>query len=208
MILKTFITGLIENNNYLLIDEKSKEAVLIDCSAYIPEVESILKDYDAKLKYILITHGHFDHVLGINEFHKKFPDTKIYAPIGDKDLIEGINTFINRFVGGLGNVEIPHIDKYIDKNENLTIGSEPIKVIPASGHTKGGVCYFVDDKIFSGDTIFSGSVGRTDLPGGSYEQIRKSVKNIIEKFEDNVPIYTGHGASTTIGYEKLNNPVL
>ena len=208
MILKTFVTGMLDNNNYLLIDEKSKEAVLIDCSEYLEEVDVVLKNYDAKLKYILITHGHFDHVLGINKFHEMYPETQIIAPLLDKDLIEDIGTFVDRFIGGMGQVDVPHVDNYVSENDEFTIGEHKIKIISTPGHTKGGVCYSVDEKIFSGDTIFLGSVGRTDLPGGNFEQIRSSVKNILEMFDDEIPIYCGHGASTSVGYEKVHNPVI
>ncbi len=208
MILKTFVTGMLDNNNYLLIDEKSKEAVLIDCSEYLEEVGVVLKKYDAKLKYILITHGHFDHVLGINKFHDMYPETKIIAPLLDKDLIEDIGTFVDRFIGGIGRVDIPHVDNYVSENDEFTIGEHSIKIISTSGHTKGGVCYVIDDKIFSGDTIFLGSVGRTDLPGGNFEQIRSSVKKVLNMFDDETPIYCGHGAATSIGYEKVHNPVI
>lgn len=199
---------MLENNNYLLIDEISKEAVLVDCSSYIDEVETVLKDYNANLKYILITHGHFDHVMGINDFHKQYPQTKIIAPLDDKDLIEDIETFIDRFVGGIGKVTVPHIDMYISEDDEIYIGNEKIKIISTPGHTKGGVCYFIDDKLFSGDTIFLRSVGRTDLPGGSYEQIKNSVRLVLDMFKDNVVIYTGHGDETSVGYEKLHNPVI
>ena len=208
MILKTFVSGMLENNNYLLIDEISKEAVLVDCSSYIDEVETVLKDYNANLKYILITHGHFDHVMGINEFHSKYTETKIIAPLADKDLIDDIETFVDRFIGGLGKIEVPHIDKYISEDEELSFGKYQIKTIATPGHTKGGVCYFVDDKLFSGDTIFLGSVGRTDLPGGNFEQIRNSVKKVLEMFDDETPVYCGHGDATSVGYEKVHNPVV
>ena len=208
MILKTFVKGMLDDNNYLLIDENSKEAVLIDCSDYISELKDVLDEFGANLKYILITHSHFDHVMGINEFHEKFPNTQVLVPLEDKELLEYIDVFVTKFVGGLGHVEIPHVDKFINENDKIFIGNQDIRVISTPGHTKGGVCYFIDDKLFSGDTIFLGSVGRTDLPGGNFEQLRKSVKNVLDMFDDETPIYAGHGPSTTVGYEKLHNPVL
>lgn len=207
MILKSFVTGMLENNNYLLIDEKSKEAVLFDCTEYLPEVKDILNEFDAKLKYVLITHGHFDHILGINELHQNFPDTKVYAYKDEKDLIEDVSTFVDRFLGGMGKIEVPKIDKYIDENEKIFIGDNQIKTILSPGHTKGGVCYLIHDKLFSGDTIFLGSVGRTDLPGGSYSDLKKSVKTILDSLDDSVQIFPGHSDVTTVGYEKENNPV-
>lgn len=208
MLVKTYITGMLENNNYLLYDEKSKEAVLFDCTEYLPEIQTFLTNNNATLKYVLLTHGHFDHILGLKELHENMPNVPIYAHKDDKDLIENVATFVDRFVGGLGKVDVPPITKYIDENEDLTIGEEKIKIYHTPGHTKGGVCYFVDDKLFSGDTIFLGSVGRTDLPGGSYESLRNSVRQVLNNLDENVKIYTGHGDLTTVGYEKQNNPVL
>lgn len=208
MILETFVTGMIENNNFLLIDEKSKEAVLVDCSEYLDEVQEKLDEYGAKLKYVLITHGHFDHILGINALLEKMPDVEVLAPIADKKLIEGVVDFVKMFVGNIGNVSVPKITKFIDETDEIFIGDEKIQVISTPGHTEGGVCYFVDNKLFSGDTIFLGSVGRTDLPGGSFEQLQKSVKKVLQRFDDNVEIFAGHGDSTSVGYEKKYNPVL
>lgn len=208
MILETIVTGMLENNNYLLVDEKSKEAILFDCSKFSEDLLEMLDEYCATLKYVLITHGHFDHILGLNKLHEKMPEVEILAPINDKNLIEGVVEFVNNFVGNIEDVEVPHISKYIDENSQISIGDEKIKIINTPGHTLGGVCYFVDNKLFSGDTIFLGSVGRTDLPDGSYEQIKKSVKNVLEMFDDDVKIYPGHGDSTTVAYEKKYNPVL
>lgn len=208
MILETFVVGMLANNNYLLIDDNSKEAILFDCSQYADELQEKLQEYGAKLKYVLITHGHFDHILGLNKLHEKMPEVEILAPIGDKDLIEDVVEFVHTFVGNVEDVKVPHISKYIDENSEIFIGNEKVQVITTAGHTKGGVCYFVDNKLFSGDTIFQESIGRTDLPGGSYEQIVQSVKKVLEMFADDVKIYPGHGDFTTVAHEKKYNPVL
>lgn len=208
MILETFVVGMLANNNYLLIDDNSKEAILFDCSQYTDELQEKLQEYGAKLKYVLITHGHFDHILGLNKLHEKMPEVEILAPIGDKDLIEDVVEFVHAFVGNVEDVKVPHISKYIDENSEIFIGNEKVQVITTAGHTKGGVCYFVDNKLFSGDTIFQESIGRTDLPSGSYEQIVQSVKKVLEMFADDVKIYPGHGDFTTVAHEKKYNPVL
>lgn len=208
MLLETYVVGMIENNNYLLIDEKSKEAVLFDCSERIDEIKEKLDEVGADLKYIFITHGHFDHILGINDMIKLFPKVQVIAPEKDKELIEDVKSFVNMFVGNIGNVEIPNVSKYIDENDEFFIGDEKIKIVSTPGHTLGGVCYFVDDKLFTGDTIFLESVGRTDLPGGSYLTLKQSVKNILEMFDDNVKIYAGHGDSSTVAHEKKYNPAI
>ena len=208
MILETFVTGMLENNNFLLIDEKSKEAILVDCSMDIEGVKEKLDEYGAKLKYILITHGHFDHILGLNEIAEQFPEAQVLAPVLDKEMIEKADEFVKMFVGFLGDVEVPKISKFIDENEEIFIGSEKIKVISTPGHTEGGVCYFVDNKLFSGDTIFLESYGRTDLPGGNYDELKNSIKKVLDMFDDNVEIYSGHGDSTSVGHEKQYNPIL
>ena len=100
------------------------------------------------------------------------------------------------------------VDVYVKDKESLKVGDMELHFIATPGHTKGGVCYLIGDKLFSGDTIFYGSVGRTDLPGGSYEQIVKSVKNLLETLDEKVEIYTGHGSNTNVAYEKKFNPVM
>lgn len=208
MIVKTIVQGILDNNNHLLIDENSKEAVLFDCSGNSEELELILNQYNAKLKYVLITHGHFDHILGLKALHEKFSEVPIYAPKKDEELINEVDTFVSRILGSMERIEVPPVTKYIDESENLSIGDKNIKIFNTPGHTKGGVCYFVDDKLFSGDTIFLESVGRTDLPGGSFQQLQDSVKTVLNKLDDNVEIFTGHGPKTTVGHEKQFNPIL
>ncbi len=167
MIVKTYVSGMLDNNNYIVIDEVSKEAVLIDCSEYLKDFKTTLDRYNATLKYVLITHGHFDHVLGLNEFHENYPDVPIYIHKDDEPLVKDIGCFVDRFIGGLGTVTMPPISEFIDETKDLSIGETKIKIYHTPGHTKGGVCYLIGDKLFSGDTIFYKSVGRTDLPGGS-----------------------------------------
>jgi len=207
MIIKQFTLGPIEDNNYLLIDEASKEAVLIDCTEESAAIEKAISDADANLKYILITHGHFDHILGINSFKAKYPNCKVLAHEDDKELLESIEEFASRF--GLGKVELQHIDRYLKDGEIVKFGSYEVAVIHTPGHTKGGVCYLVNDnvggKIFTGDTLFYESVGRTDLPGGSFAQIKSSIEQRLFTLDESIKVYPGHGILSTIGHEKANN---
>ena len=174
MILKTFVLGALENNNYLLIDDESadKEAVLIDCTVESAEIENFLKEHNAKLKYILLTHGHFDHVLGVNHFKAKYPDCKVLVHEDDKELLAGIKDFARQF--GLCPAEVQNIDGYLKDGDLIQFGTKQIKLFHTPGHTKGGVCYLVEDELFTGDTLFYESVGRTDLPGGSFDEIKSS----------------------------------
>lgn len=206
MIIKCFTAGQLENNMYLVIDENTKKAVLIDASALIPEITDTVKAYGADVEYILLTHGHFDHIMGLNEL-KKALNAK--AAICHDDLIisDNINEF-TRLFGGLCESVPPVYEKFVKDGDIINVGDIKIKVIHTPGHTEGGVCYLIEDKLFSGDTLFKGSVGRTDLFGGNFQELLDSVKNILFKLDDNTTVYPGHGPVTTIGYEKKYNEIL
>lgn len=203
MIIQQFIAGQLENNMYLIMDENTKKAVLIDASALIPKIPETVKELGADVEYILLTHGHFDHIMGLNDL-KKALDAK--AAICKDDLIisDNINEFIRLF-GGLSESVPPVYEKFVEDGDILTVGNMRIKVIHTPGHTEGGVCYLIDDKLFSGDTLFRESVGRTDLFGGSFEKLVDSIKNKLFKLDDNITVYPGHGPATTIGHEKKYN---
>lgn len=203
MIIKQFVEGQIANNNYLLIDEKSMEAALVDCSDYIAELPTILKDYGANLKYILLTHGHFDHILGVAVTAKQFPDTKVLMHIDDKEIVDNSDEFMLSV--GMQPFEHPHIDKYIKEGEQIYLGKTKIDVIHLPGHTQGGVGYLIDKTLFSGDTIFLESIGRTDLPGGNFKQLVESIKNKIFTLDSDTIIYVGHGTNTTVKHEQKYN---
>ena len=205
MILKHWQAGILGANNYLVINEERKEAIMIDCSEHTEQLEQELKSYDVELKYILLTHGHFDHVMGINKTKEAHPKSKVFAHIGDKNLIEGIKEFMQKYGMVEDNLEVPKIDNYIQ--EGSIIGGK-VKILHTPGHTKGSVCYLIDDNLFSGDTIFLESVGRTDLEGGSFEEIKSSIENKIFKLDKNIKIFPGHGDFSTIKHEKENNRFL
>lgn len=205
MILKQFVLGALENNNYLLIDEDSKEAVLFDCTQDSIAIEDTLKEYGAQLKYILLTHGHFDHILGINDFKSKH-DCKVLVHEDDKILMDSIKEFAANF--GLPPADVQKVDGYLTENDIIKIGEHEIKVIHTPGHTKGGVCYLVEDKLFSGDTLFYESVGRTDLPGGSFNELKSNIEQKLFTLDENIKVYPGHGWTSTIGHEKINNRFL
>jgi len=198
MILQTYTEPPIDNNNYLLIDEESKEAVLIDCSAVDDRIKDALNEAGAKLKYILLTHGHFDHVAGIRP-----TNAKIVMHENDVMILNQANMYLPMF--GIPEITIPEIDIFIKDGDNLKIGNTDIKVIHTPGHTQGGVCYLIKDMLFSGDTIFRESVGRCDLEGGNFNQIVESIKTKIFTLPEDIKIYPGHGRETTVGWEKLHN---
>lgn len=205
MIIKRFIAGRLENNIYLVADEKSGEAVLIDATQDLPEIQKAVKDLGVKVKYILLTHGHFDHIFGLNSLKKSL---NAPAVICKDDLVisDNINEFTRLF--GLPDSVPPKYDMYIKDGDEILLGSYKIKVIHTPGHTEGGVCYLVDGKLFSGDTLFRGSVGRTDLFGGNFGKLSDSIKNKLFKLDDKIEVFPGHGDMTTIGFEKKYNEII
>lgn len=205
MIIKRFIAGRLENNIYLVADEKSGEAVLIDATQDLPEIQKAVKDLGVKVKYILLTHGHFDHIFGLNSLKKSL---NAPAVICKDDLVisDNINEFTRLF--GLPDSVPPKYDMYIKDGDEILLGLYKIKVIHTPGHTEGGVCYLVDGKLFSGDTLFRGSVGRTDLFGGNFGKLSDSIKNKLFKLDDKIEVFPGHGDMTTIGFEKKYNEII
>ncbi len=202
LILKQYTLGPIEDNNYLLIDNESKEAVLFDCTEFSHEIEKTLCEYGAKLKYVVLTHGHFDHILGVNDTKAKF-GCKVLIHEDDKIMLDSLKDFAKDF--NLGEVEIQKADEFVKDGDIIKFGENEIKVIHTPGHTQGGVCFLVGDKIFTGDTLFYNSVGRTDLPGGSFNQLKSSIQNKLFTLDESITVYPGHGPHSTIGYEKINN---
>lgn len=205
IILKQFVLGFLENNNYLLIDEMTKEAVLIDCTQESDEIEKAITESGAKLKYILLTHGHFDHVMGVDSIRDKF-GCKVLIHEADEPVLKDISKISVEF--NMGHVQPPKVDEYISDGQIIKFGQKEIKVINTPGHTAGGVCFMVDNKLFTGDTIFFQSVGRTDLLTGSFNQIKSSIEEKIFTLDENIEIYPGHGRSSTVGYEKVHNQFL
>ena len=207
MLINTYVAGPVQANNYLVVDEVSKEAILIDCSDYVEEIIDYVKKNNLKVKYILLTHGHFDHVLGINRMNEVL-GAKVYVHEGDKEQVVNTRAVMTMFGLPTEGVENPKITATLSDAGELTLGNQLIKVIETPGHTPGGVCYLIGNCLFSGDTLFHGTIGRTDLPGGSFQQIKHSVKDVLFALDENIEVYPGHGEPTSIGYEKKFNDIV
>ncbi len=205
MIIKQYVAGPIGANNYLVADEKSREAVLIDCSERVPQILEDVKSLGLRVKYILLTHGHFDHVMGINDMKKEL-GAEVLINQKDENQIEMTQTILRTF--GIFVSKNPEYDGFIGEGATLSIGDIPIKIFETPGHTEGGMCYLIEDKLFSGDTLFKHYVGRTDLPGGNYAKLENSIKNVLYSLPDETEVYPGHNEMTTIGYEKEHNEII
>ncbi len=205
MIIKTFVEGPISANNYLLIDENTRDAVLIDCSSPREEFVNAVKSENVNLKYLFLTHGHFDHILGCDKFKEVF-NTEIY--MGEKDTFQvEIASQMASYYCGIEPPQITSITNFVKDNDEFKFGNITVKAIATPGHTEGGICYIIDGKLFSGDTLFRESVGRCDLPKGNRKELLHSVKEKLFALPEDTEVYTGHGPKTSIGYEKLYNEI-
>ena len=195
--------GLIGTNAYLLIEENSKEAVVIDLGGNFEVIKDEIEKYNANLKYILNTHGHFDHIFGEREA-QNIVNVPVYIHENDKILAENLPKQLEKF-GFEERINPPQDLKTFTEKDIFKIGDKEIKVIHTPGHTAGSVCFLVENSLFSGDTLFYTSVGRTDFEGGSFAQLSSSIKDKLFKLDDNIDVYPGHDTKTTIGYEKKYN---
>ena len=202
MKLLSFVLPPLENNNYLLIDEVSKEAALIDCSHSSKKILDSLVVEGVALKYIILTHAHFDHILGVKDIVKE-TGAKVLLHQADEPLLGQLNSYMQML--GMPEVEIPSVDEFIEDGFVIKLGEQEIKVLHTPGHTLGGCSFFVDGMLFSGDTLFQESIGRTDLEGGDFMTLKNSIESKIYLLPEDVVVYPGHGSSTTVGHEKKFN---
>lgn len=199
MQIKRIPAGVYAANCYIIMDEDTKETAVIDPGGEADTLIKAIKDMNAKVKYILLTHGHADHTGAAVQLKNEL-NTPVYISEDDYKLINN-GEFMYGDIAG-------NVDKYINEGDIFTIGSIKIKSILTPGHTPGGVCFLVDDMVFTGDTLFQGSIGRTDLAGGNFETIIKSIKEKLIKLPDDITVFPGHGSESSIGREKVQNPFL
>lgn len=205
MIVKKLEVGPIMANCFILGCETTKEAVVIDPGDDADRILMELAKSELKVKYLINTHGHFDHV-GANKRMKEATGAQIAIHPEDEPMLEELSRSAMMF--GLSAENSPPADLVLNDGDTIRFGEITLTVIHTPGHSKGGICLHTKGHLFAGDTLFSGSIGRTDLPGGDYDTLIASIKNKILELDDNTVVYTGHGPETTIGNEKQSNPFL
>lgn len=198
MIIKRIPAGIYAANCFLLMDDPTKNAAIIDPGGDGDDIIKEIEKLGAKPQYILLTHGHFDHVGAVDELRGKY-NIPVYINKNDEELINsGVEVF-----GKIGSPNNPLSDNMV-----ISLGELKIRCIETPGHTPGGMCFLVQDALFTGDTLFAGSIGRTDFVGGDFNSIIKSIKSKLLVLMDDVKVYPGHGLTTTIGVERVSNPFL
>jgi len=198
-------------NGFVAACERTREAVIIDPGDEVPALLDVVARQRLEIKYILLTHAHVDHVTGVGRA-KKAVMAPIWLHRDDQFLYDGAPQQAALF--GLHADALPPVDRFYSPHETLRFGDYDVVVHHTPGHCPGGVCLQVGPAgkpgrdLFVGDTLFAGSIGRTDLPGGDYDTLMRSIKNVLFAFGDDAVVYPGHGPQTTIGQEKRTNPFL
>ena len=202
MIVKNATFGSIQNNCYLVVDEKTNCSALVDCTEYSQKMLDFIGDTD--LKYIFLTHGHFDHITGVKGVKEKY-GAQVVISNEDAPMLSSAKLSLAAFCGGEQNVVEPDI--LVSDGDVVKLNDIEFKVISTPGHTKGGVCYLVGDYIFTGDTLFFCSCGRTDFPGGSSQEIIASLKKIAA-LDGDLKVMPGHDRLSNLNFERENNPYM
>lgn len=208
MIRKQFVVGPLQCNCTILTCEKAREAVVIDPGDEGARLVEELKSQGVTVKYLLHTHAHFDHIGATRTLKENFT-TKICLHRGDEKIYQMLPVQGQMF--GMRFDEPKPIDQFIEDGELLTFGEHRLEVIHTPGHSPGGVCFKLSEKeqlLFSGDTLFQGSIGRTDLWGGNYDTLLQSIRTRLLSLDGDTQVFPGHGGETLISTEKRHNPFL
>ncbi|WP_300461729.1 MBL fold metallo-hydrolase [Desulfobacula sp.] len=205
MFIKKLEVGPIMANCYILGCESTKEAVVIDPGDDADRILMELSKAELRVKYLINTHGHFDHV-GANKRMKEVTGAQLAIHPDDEPMLNQLSKSALMF--GMSVEDSPPADILLKDGDEITFGDITLKVIHTPGHSKGGVCLYTAGHLFAGDTLFAGSIGRTDLEGGDYDTLISSIKNRLLSLDENTLVYTGHGPETTIGNERRMNPFL
>ena len=197
------VVGPIQANCYVLGCERTKEAAVIDPGGDVDKILMTLAKDKLRCVYIINTHGHFDHT-GDNKRLKEVTGAKLVIHRADAPMI--LDQGSSGSLWGMEVEDSPPPDLYVEERDVITFGDISLQVLHTPGHSPGGISLLSDKMVFVGDTLFAGSIGRTDLPGGDYETLIRSVKEKIFPLGDDVVIYPGHGPKTTVGRERRSNP--
>lgn len=210
MILETFPVGLLQCNCVVLGDPVSKEALVVDPGDEVEKIRAALDRHGLVCRVILNTHTHIDHV-GANQALKEATGARVMLHEADLPIYDNLRVQALMLGGLLGVPARARVDEHIHQGDRVTAGAIALEVLHTPGHTPGSLCFHLEDGgplLLSGDTLFAGSIGRTDLPGGDYERELDSIRRRLLALDDRTHVIPGHGPATTIGDERRRNPFL
>lgn len=203
LIAHTLHLGPLDNNTYLLVDDATRQAAVMDAGFEPEAVLEKIRGEGVEVVLLLLTHAHYDHACGMLAVQRAHPRPCLVHP-GDRPLLAALSRQGEAF--GLPPAEPPTDLRDLADGERIPIGKSELEVIHTPGHSPGGVCFRHGDDLWVGDTLFAGSIGRTDLPGGSFETLERSIRTRLFPLGDHLRCHPGHGPATTLGTERRNNP--
>ena len=203
MIIQSLAVGPIMANCFIVGCDQTGEAAVIDPGDEADRILRALADARLTVKQIINTHGHFDHV-GANRRMKAATGAPILVHALDAPMLASLSR--SAAAWGMSAEDSPPPDRFIDEGDRISFGTVSFTVFHTPGHTPGGVSLLTDGHLFVGDTLFAGSVGRTDFPGGDFETLKMSIQKKLFTLDDDLRVHTGHGPDTTVGEEKRHNP--
>jgi hydroxyacylglutathione hydrolase len=205
MDVRMFTVGPVQENCFLLRQDGAKEALIVDPGEEAPKLLGAIEELGVELQAILLTHTHFDHVGAVAPIAKA-AGAPVYCPKLEVPVLQDIMSFVPW--PGFGPFESWDPEETVEGGERLQLAGLDIDVIFTPGHSPGHVTYAVEDALFSGDVLFEGSVGRTDLPGGDWSILSRSIESLLERYPDEQRVFPGHMGLTTLGRERATNPFL
>lgn len=204
MIIKRLQAGIYGANCYIIHSDDGY-SVVVDPAGDVGDIMTYIGDNSLKVEAIILTHGHGDHIGGVAELRNKLK-VPVMIHADDEDMVKDGNLNLSSSMA-MGDVSFEP-DRLLQDGDIIKIGEKELKIIHTPGHTKGGICLLIDDILITGDTLFQGSIGRTDLYGGDFDILMDSIMNKIMVLPDETKIYPGHGAHSSIRAEKMNNPFI
>lgn len=198
-------SGALQVNTYLAVDEETNKGFIVDPGGYNPALTKMVKDENIDIEYIILTHGHSDHICGVKEHLEDFPGARVVADKEEEPMLHDVRF---NFSAEFGMPYTVDADIYVTDGDEINVGNIKLKFFHTPGHSPGGMCIYAEKEnvLFSGDTLFRQSIGRTDFPGCSFEALAESIKEKLFVLPDETQVFPGHMGPTQIGFEKRNNP--
>jgi glyoxylase-like metal-dependent hydrolase (beta-lactamase superfamily II) len=196
--------GIFSGANSYLVDDGAKSAFIVDAGEYSAPLALAVKNEGLRVLWLILTHGHGDHIGGAERYLREFEGCKLVAGEDEQSMLADPSKNYSSAITGRAISLAPQV--LVKDGDELAAGKLTLKILATPGHSPGGICVLAEDALFSGDTLFAGSIGRTDLFGGSMESLLSSVESKLFTLPDETRVYPGHMGDSMIGFEKRNNP--